>query len=68
MDELAITDDRTDERAARLAMNVVRHFAAKDQSVVIALVRENLANSMPANGLNAEPVVLRQLEQWQLAA
>jgi hypothetical protein len=28
----------------------------------------SFSRSMPANGLNAEPVARRQFEQWQLAA
>jgi hypothetical protein len=32
------------------------------------LVMRSLSHPMPANGLNAEPVVRRQFEQWQFAA
>jgi hypothetical protein len=31
-------------------------------------VTANFARSTPANGLNAEPVERRQLEQWQIMA
>jgi hypothetical protein len=32
------------------------------------LVTLNLSRAMPANGLNAAPVVRRQFEQWQFKA
>jgi hypothetical protein len=34
----------------------------------LPLVTASFSRSMPANGLKAEPVVRRQLEQWQFAA
>jgi hypothetical protein len=37
-------------------------------SSVSPFVMASFPRSIPANGLNAEPVVRRQLEQWQFAA
>jgi hypothetical protein len=38
------------------------------RSVSAPWVIASRSRSMPANGLNAEPVDARQFEQWQLAA
>jgi hypothetical protein len=43
-------------------------FSPKIMSSFAPLTIVSLPRSVPANGLNAEPVVRRQLEQWQLAA
>jgi hypothetical protein len=45
-------------------MRIVGGFVAIDQEVVAASDDVNLSCEMPANGLNAEPVVRRQFEQW----
>jgi hypothetical protein len=63
VDELAVADDRIEERAARLTMRVVTVLVAIDQKVVLPWVMLNLSRSMPPNGLKAEPVARRQFEQ-----
>jgi len=49
-------------------MRIMAGFVAMDQETVAGLVTVSLSRGMPANGLNAEPVVRRQFAQWQFSA
>ncbi len=64
----AVADQGVEEGAALAAVGVVRLVAAVDQQAVGSLRDGELVLSIPANGLNAEPVVRRQFEQWQFMA
>lgn len=68
MDVGAVAHERIKQGAALAAMRVVAALVAEDQEFVLAFGEEKLSRSIPAKGLNAEPVVRRQSEQWQFAA
>ena len=68
VNERAVPHHGEEERAARAAARVVRVLLADEEEFVPALVISSFSRSMPANGLNAEPVAARQREQWQFAA
>ena len=68
MHEGAIADDRIEQRTAELAVRIVGFSRPNRMRSPSPFVMASFLRSMPANGLNAEPVVRRQFEQWQFMA
>jgi hypothetical protein len=66
--ELAVADDRV-EREPQTPQRVwFSRSSPQTSSESAPWTTSSLSRSIPANGLNAEPVEARQFEQWQLPA
>ena len=68
MHEAAVTHDGIEERAASLAVCVVGVFLPEDHKLACTFGYGELRALYSRVRLDAEPVVRRQLKQWQFAA
>lgn len=63
VDEGAVADHRIEQRTAAGAVRVMRAIIAEYHQLIAASRHAEFGRATPANGLNADPVVRRQLGQ-----